>query len=123
MADEERNEVNRREFLRKAAITGAVAWALPVVQSVAASPAYAQTACSPRACQHSLGGSSGQGCMGACQGSGQGCGAACNQFCGAAGGPCDCPGNFCKCTAVCVTANWNNCVYQGPACTGPCPAC
>ena len=64
MAENERNELNRREFLRKAAITGAVAWAVPVIQSVAATPAYAQTPAvrTPRGCQHSLGGESGGGC-------------------------------------------------------------
>jgi hypothetical protein len=124
MANEERNEVNRREFLRKAAITGAVAWAFPVVQSVAASPAYAQTpaVCSPRGCQHSLGGASGGGCMSACQGSkvgGGGCGAACNNFCGPR---CNCPGNFCRCNELCNPGNWSNCVYTGPDCSGlPCP--
>jgi hypothetical protein len=120
MADNERNELNRREFLRKAAITGAVAWSLPVIQSVAASPAYAQTACSPRACQHSLAGSSGGGCMTACQNSKQGgCGPLCQQACGPM---CDCPGNFCRCEAICVTSNWDNCVYKGPDCSGlPCP--
>jgi hypothetical protein len=122
MADNERNELNRREFLRKAAITGAVAWAIPVVQSVAASPAYAQAACTPNACQHSLGGESGGGCMSACQGSGQGCGAACNNFCGANPGPCNCPGNFCRCPQVCDPAFWDNCVYGGPNCnTMACP--
>jgi hypothetical protein len=120
MADNERNELNRREFLRKAAITGAVAWAIPVVQSVAASPAYAQTACTPNACQHSLGGDSGGGCMSACQSSGQGCGNACNDFCRPA---CDCPGNFCPCDSFCVPGNWTNCAYTGPPCTSPCPTC
>jgi hypothetical protein len=119
MADNERNELNRRDFLRKAAITGAVAWSLPVIQSVAASPAYAQTACTPNACQHSLAGDSGGGCMRACQDSSPGgCGAVCNQQCQTF---CNCPGNFCRCSAVCVTANWSNCQYGGPACTGACP--
>ncbi len=119
MADEKREGLNRREFLRKAAITGAVAWAVPVIQSVAATPAYAQTCGSPNACQHSLGGASGGGCMEACQ---SGCGAACNDFCGANPGPCNCQGNFCRCEAVCDPANWNNCVYVGPNCnTLPCP--
>jgi hypothetical protein len=43
MADHEKNGLNRREFLRKAAVTGAVAWAIPVIQTVAASPAAAGT--------------------------------------------------------------------------------
>jgi|ERR671925_2044620 hypothetical protein len=119
MADNERNELNRRDFLRKAAITGAVAWSLPVIQSVAASPAYAQTACTPNACQHSLGGLSGGGCMSACQGSGN-CGGSCNAFCRPA---CDCPGNFCPCSRLCDPAQWQNCVFIGTPCTDPCPTC
>jgi len=43
MGDKDGNELNRREFLRKAAVTGAVAWAIPVIQTVAASPAAAGT--------------------------------------------------------------------------------
>jgi hypothetical protein len=50
MPNTEKNGLNRREFLRKAAITGAVAWAIPVVQSVSATPAYAGTPF----CDHSL---------------------------------------------------------------------
>ena len=118
MAENERNELNRREFLRKAAITGAVAWAVPVIQSVAATPAYAQTQGTPHNCQHSLGGESGGGCMTACQSSGRGCGAACNNFCLPT---CNCPGNFCPCPDVCKPSNWSNCSYVGPACSGPCP--
>lgn len=38
-------ELDRRAFLRRAAVTGAAAaWAAPVVQSIAATPAFAQTA-------------------------------------------------------------------------------
>jgi hypothetical protein len=50
MSDEQKGGLNRREFLRKAAITGAVAWAIPVIQTVAASPAAAGTPF----CDHSL---------------------------------------------------------------------
>jgi hypothetical protein len=86
MADEERNEVNRREFLRKAAITGAVAWAIPVVQSVAATPAYAQTL-SP-GCPHSTPDTLGGSCMGTCKATcviqiGVECGSGCNDDCNA----------------------------------------
>ena len=112
--------MNRRDFIRKAAITGAVAWAVPAIQTVAATPAYANHSGTPQDCQHSLGGASGQGCQGACQGSSVngGCGAACNNFCGPT---CDCPGNFCPCDEVCDPAFWNDCVYTGPACAGECP--
>jgi hypothetical protein len=51
MAENDTNGLNRREFLRKAAITGAVAWAVPVVQSISATPAYAQ---GTPFCDHSL---------------------------------------------------------------------
>jgi hypothetical protein len=44
--------MDRREFLRKAAIAGSVAWAVPVIQTVAATPAYASH--SPTiVCEHS----------------------------------------------------------------------
>jgi hypothetical protein len=119
MMDKDQDKgMNRREFIRKAAITGAVAWAVPAIQTVAATPAYANHSGTPQDCQHSLGGDSGGGCMTACQSSGQGCGAACNQFCGPT---CDCPGNFCPCDEVCDPAFWSNCTYTGPACTGACP--
>jgi hypothetical protein len=114
---EERKSVDRREFLRKAAITGAVAaWAVPAIQTVAATPAFAQTAGTAQPCQHSLGGKSGGGCMAACQGGcGGDCNDACSVFCRV------CPGNFCYCDAVCDPANWTNCAYTGPACGTTCP--
>lgn len=57
---DERKSVDRREFLRKAAITGAAAaWAAPVIQTVAATPAFAQTAGTPAVCDHSA-------CVAAC---------------------------------------------------------
>jgi hypothetical protein len=56
----DKKEFDRREFLRKAAIAGAVAaWAAPVVQTVAATPAFAQTAGSAAPCDHSA-------CVAAC---------------------------------------------------------
>jgi hypothetical protein len=64
----EKDGLDRREFLRRAAITGAVVWAAPVVQTVAATPAYAQERGTPveEDCFHSVGGQDGEGCMGAC---------------------------------------------------------
>ncbi|HEX6208407.1 MAG TPA: hypothetical protein VF058_08640 [Actinomycetota bacterium] len=46
MSDElEPQGIKRREFIRKAAVTGAtVAWAAPVVRTLAGAPAFAQTA-------------------------------------------------------------------------------
>ena len=53
-------ELNRRAFLRRAALTGvATAWVAPVVQSIAATPAFAQTVGQtpvPEDCFHSSGG-------------------------------------------------------------------
>ena len=66
----ERKELDRRAFLRRAALTGLVtAWAAPAVQSIAATPAFAQTVGQtpvPEDCFHSLNG----GCMDACKASG-----------------------------------------------------
>jgi hypothetical protein len=101
MGDNDRSELNRREFLRKAAVTGAVAWAVPVIQSVAATPAFAQTACSP-ACFHSSSGGS-PNCVNICQArcpaGTSGPGAACNAICNACP-PCPtndrCPPAYCN---------------------------
>jgi hypothetical protein len=75
MDDNHGSGLNRREFLRKAAITGAVAWAIPVIQTVAASPAAAGTPF----CGHSE-------CIaaciaGRCSGLTGSARAACNAFC------------------------------------------
>ncbi len=116
MGTEDRKSMERREFLRKAAATGAVAaWAAPIVQSVAATPAFAQTSGTPGACFHSIDEDEGKlrGCMEACQGSGQGCGAACNQQCQPA---CRGPGNLCCRDEYCDPAFWSNCTYTGPTC-------
>src|ERR687892_2332746 len=90
MADNERNELNRREFLRKAAITGAVAWAVPVIQSVAATPAYAQAQGTPT-CVHSPAAAGIPSCKGACGQAGQAqcgkdCGGGCETICAACTG-------------------------------------
>ena len=67
---EGRTELDRRAFLRRAALTGvAAAWVAPVVQSIAATPAFAQTVGQtpvPEDCFHSSGGPNDTGCMGAC---------------------------------------------------------
>lgn len=68
--------LSRREVLKRAAIVGGVAWAAPVVQSLAGTPAFAQG--SPAPCFHSTGGADGGGCQSACQAQ-SGCG----------GGSCD----------------------------------
>jgi hypothetical protein len=76
MGENENSGLNRREFLRKAAITGAVAWAIPVVQSVAATPAYAFHQGTPHPCPHSTPDVSGQSCQATCIakcGGGSGC--------------------------------------------------
>jgi hypothetical protein len=88
MSTEDRKSVERRDFLRKAAVTGAAAaWAAPIVQTVAATPAFAQGTGTPAGggCFHSVGVNG--GCMGAC---GTKCGG--NQCNVAHGGPC---GTYC----------------------------
>ncbi len=70
MSNDDREDLKRRDFLRKAAMTtAAAAWAAPVIQSVAATPAFAQSQGTPppptdEPCGHSTGLNG--GCMGAC---------------------------------------------------------
>jgi hypothetical protein len=117
MSDDSRG-MERREFLRKAAITGATAaWAAPLIQTVAATPAFAQTAGTgqPGTCHHSIGGDTGEGCMGACQASGSGCGSACNRQCNTLcpvqpGGGDD---RQCTSTAACDSGKWQDCTFVG----------
>jgi hypothetical protein len=55
LVEKDTKGMDRRAFLRKAALTGgAAAWAAPVIQTVAARPAFAQTG-SPSECRHSIG--------------------------------------------------------------------
>jgi hypothetical protein len=104
---EEEREVkkglNRREFMRRAALTGAAAaWAAPVIQTVAASPAYATTPVDW------------SDCVGGCNAAGPGCppsGAdapalnntacetVCTDLCGG-------PGGICCNSAVINSNNW-----------------
>lgn len=65
--DHDDKGMDRRQFLRRAAVTTAVAaWAVPVIETVAATPAFAQTQGTPPQgeCGHSTGLNG--GCMGAC---------------------------------------------------------
>ena len=113
----DKKELDRREFLRKAAIAGAVAaWAAPVVQTVAATPAFAQTAGSAAPCDHSA-------CVAACNtngdcrgqrspdGSGNLCEYRCRNLC-PPGSPC---AAACTSAGLCVPAN-----QQGSAWANTC---
>ena len=120
MADNERNELNRRDFLRKAAITGAVAWAVPVIQSVAATPAYAQTQTpvTPQ-CEHSPPNPpaeiAGEDCMSTCKAA---CGTAsgCGNICCSNRPGCPCTSGVC-CANACNPAAWS-CVGGSPVFAG-----
>jgi hypothetical protein len=130
--DQSRQSLERREFLRRAAITGAAAaWAVPVIQTLNAGPAFAQagtptttttpstTSTSlPTFCGHSVGGDHGGGCMGACTGSSTGVDTGCNgNQCNGFGtqdlSPCDigCPqqgmDNPCCNPGLCDSANFH----------------
>jgi hypothetical protein len=114
MADHERKDLNRREFLRKAAITGAVAWAVPIIQSVSATPAQAGTV----TCCHSLAGAGTAGCMEACTGSGctgSQCNGPCSSLCPTGQGGC----NPCSDARACRSACWVNCTFtpNAPGCS------
>lgn len=91
---DKKKSLDRRDFLRKAAITGAAAaWAAPVIQTVAATPAFAQTAGTPGPCDHSA-------CVAACN---------TNADCRGQAGLCEercralCPPGT-PCSAACVAA-------------------
>lgn len=71
MADEHADQVQRREFLRRAGIAGAAAvWAAPIVNTIAATPAYAQAVGTPQPCFKSTLNAAGWSCMDACAASG-----------------------------------------------------
>jgi hypothetical protein len=115
MMDKDQDKgMNRREFIRKAAITGAVAWAVPAIQTVAATPAYAQTNGTPAVCPHSPPGGEeglpGETCMSTCKGAcgtSTGCAAICNSVC--ARGVC--------CANACNPGAWS-CVGGSPQFAG-----
>jgi len=122
MADETENKgMNRRDFVRKAAITGAVAaWAVPVIQTVSATPAFATTNGSPPpgGCWHSIEPGKPNGCMETCKAKDDICGppdGVCAEICNAG---CTlpenaCPPNYCNINCwQCVGTNpvFTNCV-------------
>lgn len=96
--------LDRREFLRRAAIgTAAAAWAAPVIQSVAATPAYAQSQGSPGNCFHSISPGKPNGCMETCTGiDPAGNAGSCNAVCGPA---CNLPNNACP-PSYCSSGCW-----------------
>ena len=138
----ERNELRqaaseretRRDFLRTVAATGAAVWVAPLIETVAATPAYAQTQGTPTpgACFHSEGDSG--GCMGACGGvcGGDQCGGFSNPSGTQVQGPCTtyCPpgtggDNPCCNPGLCVAGNFTCSPDQHGAATynGPLDGC
>ena len=103
---EEKKSLERRDFLRKAAITGAAAaWAAPIVQTVAATPAFATG--TPAPCPKSD--DPNTSCMSRCQDSGGGgCGSACQNQC--ANGGALCTNGVCV-DSACDPTCWSNCTY------------
>jgi hypothetical protein len=129
--EEERRGIDRRTFLRRAAVTGAAAaWAAPVIQTIAARPAFATNG-TPAECRHSVGpwftggvqqnvgAEDDGGCMQACKNATgcdqlvaavdppsdpcqQVCDAACPNVSGSDDRIC-CDGSFCESNSWCVT--------------------
>jgi hypothetical protein len=132
MADELKKSMDRRDFLRKAAIAGGVVWAGPVIQTVAATPAYATHSPITAQCEHSPPqGGAGCGpegssatvcesCVDACQskGSAPQCAVICNAHCGPCVGT---PGTCCAeaCTPACFSGSGSSVCF---ACEAACPA-
>jgi hypothetical protein len=135
MSEPTANDLGRRAFLKRAALTGAaVAWAAPVIQSVSAGPAFAATQGSPpTACFHSNDSDPSQSCMDACTSPGTGCnGEQCDGFGGPPGekqGPCALlcdirPGNQCCNVGLCNPANFHcNPGDEAAQYTGPLVGC
>jgi hypothetical protein len=107
MADKS-SGLDRREFLRRAAVTtAAAAWAAPVIQTVSASPAFATTNGTPQpdGCFHSIAEGKPNGCQETCKAQDEICGppdGACQVICGAA---CNLPENACP-PQYCDPACW-----------------
>jgi hypothetical protein len=125
--------MDRRGFLKRAGLAGAATvWAAPVVQTMAAGPAFATNGTPVVGeCGHSFGTAVGtegtacedEGCMGACQTACErgcfgdleadaqqaGCQQACNQLCPNIMGdwPDGSPNRSCCNVGVCVLANWS----------------
>jgi hypothetical protein len=107
--------MNRREFIRKAAITGAVAWAVPAIQTVAATPAYAGT--QGTTCPHSTPDTAGGSCMGSCHSRGfaacgKDCGGGCAGICNTACSGGQCPPQYCNPLCFNVTSCSGGCTVQ-----------
>lgn len=124
MSTEDKKSLERREFLRKAAVTGAAAaWAAPLVQTVAATPAFAQSQGTPAGggCFHSIGLNA--GCKGACtqKCTGNQCNDLCNKYCPPGSGsdnPC-CNAELCDpnkfvCSAGAATATFTGSLQGCP---------
>jgi hypothetical protein len=103
MADKS-SGLDRREFLRRAAVTtAAAAWAAPVIQTVSASPAFAQTNGTPQpGCFHSITEGKPNGCMETCKAQDDICGppdgvcaVICNAACGGDLPENSCPPDYC----------------------------
>lgn len=99
MDDEKGRELKRRDFIRRAAATGAAAaFAAPMIQSVAATPAFAGTQGSPApgGCWHSISlPDKPNGCMNTCKEQDKICGppdGVCALICNPA---CNLPENAC----------------------------
>jgi hypothetical protein len=113
---EERKDggLDRRDFLRKAAIGGAAAvWAAPVINTIAATPAFAQTQGS-REVQNCYRG----GCVSACMDC-DGCSTPCrSEQCDGAGSPCATycsgPGGVCCNSQLCDPSKFH-CRLKNPA--------
>jgi hypothetical protein len=109
MADKGKGSgLDRREFLRRAAVTtAAAAWAAPVIQTVSASPAFAQTNGTPQpnGCFHSIAEGKPNGCMETCKAQDDICGppdGVCAAICNPA---CNLPENACP-PEYCDPACW-----------------
>lgn len=126
MEETEPKGLQRREFLRRAAIAGAAAWAVPVVRTIAATPAFAATQGTPqKACFHSNNDPS-QSCMDACTSfpcTGKQCdGFGNDKVPGPCGELCHIgPGNSCCNAGLCNPANFtcpsnadDPAIYSGP---------
>jgi hypothetical protein len=115
MGDEEEPGLNRRDFIRKAAATTAAAWAVPVISTVAATPAFARTqgSPSPGGCFKWVDPASGKmnGCTQTCQATGCSKGG-CHEICA---GACNLPEEACPdeyCDPGCWSCDeWGNSIF------------
>ena len=110
---EKKTGFDRRAFLRRAAAAGAVVWAVPIIESVAAQPAFAGT---PTTCDWS-------GCKGACAGSsvrgkcpdgtnpGQFCGTPHSSPTDPCNALCTGPGQPCTTALACDPTHWSFCTF------------